>query len=144
MTSAEHAGPVVADTGVFGADLLPTKRVLASSYQPFLAGRPVFISFITVAELRYGARRAGWGDPRLRRLDLRIGTAEVVWPGPQLTGVYVDLRDACARKGHGLAQPVHEADRWIAATAVWLRVPLVSHDNIFREAPGLTLLTALP
>src|SRR4030095_7464145 len=60
----EREGSVVVDTGVFAADLLPTKRALASSYQPFLAGRRVFISFITVAELRYGARRAGWGDSR--------------------------------------------------------------------------------
>jgi predicted nucleic acid-binding protein len=59
----------------------------------------------------------------------RIASAEIVWPGPELTGTYVELRDACARRGHALSQRVHEADRWIASTALWLGVPLVAHDS---------------
>jgi predicted nucleic acid-binding protein len=66
VTRPEPGGPVVVDTSVFGADLLKVRAPLAASYQPFLVGRAVFISFVTVAELRYGARRADWGDPRLR------------------------------------------------------------------------------
>jgi predicted nucleic acid-binding protein len=128
---------------VFGADLLKIRAPLAMSYQPFLVGRAVFISFVTVAELRYGALRAGWGGSRLRRLDARIASAEIVWPGPDLTVSYVELRDACARRGHALSQRVHEADRWVASTALWLGVPLVAHDGVFREVPSLTLLTTL-
>jgi predicted nucleic acid-binding protein len=143
VTRPEPGGPVVVDTSVFGADLLKVRALLAVSYQPFLVGRAVFISFVTVAELRYGARRAGWGDSRLRRLDTRIASAETVWPGPELTATYVELRDACVRRGHALSQRVHEADRWVASTALWLGVPLVAHDSVFREAPGLTLLTTL-
>ena len=78
MTRPEPGGPVVVDTSVFGAGLLKVRALLAVSYQPFLVGRAVFISFVTVAELRYGARRAGWGDSRLRRLDTRIASAEIV------------------------------------------------------------------
>jgi predicted nucleic acid-binding protein len=100
VTHPGPGGPVVVDTSVFGADLLKVRAPLAVSYQPFLVGRAVFISFVTVAELRYGARR-----------------------------------------GHALSQRVHEADRWIASTALWLGVPLVAHDSVFREVPGLTLLT---
>jgi predicted nucleic acid-binding protein len=143
VTRPQPGGPVVVDTSVFGADLRKVRAPLAASYQPFLVGRAVFISFVTVAELRSGARRAGWGDSRLRRLDTRIASAEIVWPGPELTATYVELRDACARRGHALSQPVHEADRWIASTAPWLGVPLVAHDSVFREVPGLTLLTTL-
>jgi predicted nucleic acid-binding protein len=33
----------------------------------------------------------------------------------------------------------HTADRWIAATAIRLGVPLVSNDKIFREVPNLDL-----
>jgi predicted nucleic acid-binding protein len=143
VTRPQLGGPVVVDTSVFGADLLKVRALLAVSYQPFLVGRAVFISFVTVAELRYGARRADWGGSRLRRLDTRIASAEIVWPGPELTATYVELRDACARRGHALSQRVHEADRWIASTALWLGVPLVAHDSVFREVPGLTLLTTL-
>jgi hypothetical protein len=60
-------GPVVIDTGVFGARLAPSGRLLASRYRPVLEGRPAIISFVTVAEFEYGARLAGWGPDRLKR-----------------------------------------------------------------------------
>jgi len=132
------------DTNVFGADLLRPTATLAQAYQPFLAGRAVLVSFATVAELRYGARRAGWGEQRLRRLDARIESAQIVWPGPGQVSAYVELRHECASIGHGLSHHDHEADRWIAASALFLGVPVVSHDGIFRGVPGLTLLTILP
>jgi predicted nucleic acid-binding protein len=59
--SVGSRGPVVIDTGVFGARLTPSGRLLASRYRPVLEGRPAIISFVTVAELEYGARLAGWG-----------------------------------------------------------------------------------
>ena len=60
-------GPVVLDTGVFGARLAPSGRLLAALYRPMLEGRPAVVSFVTVAELEYGARLADWGPDRLRR-----------------------------------------------------------------------------
>ena len=45
--------------------------------------------------------------------------------------------------GHGLGQKEHEADRWVAATAVWLQIPLVAHDAIFTNVKDLELLTWL-
>ena len=108
-------GPVVIDTGVFGARLTPSGRLLASRYRPVLEGRPAIISFVTVAELEYGARLAGWGPDRLRRLEHEIARAEIVWPGPNLTQAYASLRAWCVRTGHGLGQKEHEADRWVAA-----------------------------
>jgi predicted nucleic acid-binding protein len=101
------------------------------------------ISFVTVAELEYGAKLAGWGPERLQRLAYEIGRTEVVWPGPHLTEVYASLRAWCVRTGHGLGQKHHEADRWIAATALWLQVPLVAHDGIFANVKDLELLTTL-
>jgi predicted nucleic acid-binding protein len=38
-----------------------------------------------------------------------------------------------------LAQRAHNADRWIAATAVRLGVPLASSDAIFQDVPGIAL-----
>ena len=42
---------------------------------------------------------------------------------------------ACTRIGHALSQRDHDADRWIAATALRLGIPLVSNDRV--KAPGI-------
>jgi predicted nucleic acid-binding protein len=129
---------------VFGARLIRTRAELARQYHPLIAGRRAYISFVTDAELRFGARWAGWGAARIGRMKDQLATADVLWPGPDLIETYVDLRHRCVSIGHGLAQKEHEADRWVAATALWLGVPLVAHDRIFRDVPGLQLLTTLP
>jgi tRNA(fMet)-specific endonuclease VapC len=135
--------PVIVDTGVFGARLTPRGRALASAYRPVLEGRPAIISFITVAELRYGAKLAGWGPGRLARLDSELARVDTVWPGPNLTETYATVRTWCVKTGHGLGGKDHEADRWVAASAIWLDVPLVAHDAIFANVQDLTLLTKL-
>ncbi len=141
MSSPSERGPVVIDTGVFGADLVPGSR-LAELYEPFVVGRPAFISFQTVAELRYGAFLRDWGTARLLKLESKIASAEVVHSGPELIDAYSRLRVECRRSGHALSQREHDADRWIAATAVRLGIPLVSDDAIFRNVPRLDLLAA--
>ena len=134
-------GPVVVDTGVFGADLSASSKPLADLYAQLLEGRNVLISFVTVAELRFGALRAGWGPKRRYELEETIDAAKVVWPGQALASEYAALRMECLAAGHGLAEKSNEADRWIAATARYVRVPLVSHDGVFVDAPGVDLLT---
>jgi predicted nucleic acid-binding protein len=142
MTQALR-GPVVIDTGVFGAQLTPRTWPLGESYRPLVEGRAALISFITVAELRFGAQLAAWGPRRLRRLGRELERAETIWPGPDLIDAYAALRAWCVKAGHGLGQKEHEADRWVAATAIWLDVPLVAHDAIFANVGGLNLFTKL-
>jgi predicted nucleic acid-binding protein len=124
----------VIDTDVFSADLVPTSR-LAERYAPIITGRPAFISFQTVAELRYGAIRRAWGEARMLKLESKIQRAEVVHSGPELVAICAQLRADCAAIGHALAQREHNADRWIAATAIRLEIPLVSNEN---HLPGRT------
>lgn len=73
----------------------------------------------------------------------RLAAVEVVWPGPALVEEHAELRSRCVRAGHGLGQKAHEADRWIAATAIWLQVPLVTDDGIFFGVDGFAALTVL-
>lgn len=134
---------VVVDTGVFGAHMTPRGQQLAFRYRPILAGRSAIVSYVTEAEMRFGAALARWGPRRLRRLDTELAEVETIWPGPKVAAAYVSLRTWCVRTGHGLGQKEHEADRWIAATAMWLDLPLVAHDAIFKDVDGLTLLTLL-
>lgn len=57
--------------------------------------------------------------------------------------MYAQLRVQRVRAGHALGQRDHDADRWIAATALRLEVPLVSNDQI-KDVPGLVLESATP
>jgi len=136
-------GLVVVDTGVFGARLSPRGNALAWSYQPLLEGRATVPSFVTLAELRFGAKLAGWGPSRFQHLEYELGRVNITWPGEALADVYADLRTWCVRAGHGLGQKDHEADRWVAATAMWLDAPVVAHGSIFANVEGLSLLTKL-
>jgi predicted nucleic acid-binding protein len=141
--SLPDRGPVVLDTGIFSSELVRTGSALADAYRPLIDGRPFLVSFATEAEVRFGATLAGWGQARTRRLEQRLARAAVIWPGPDLVAAYVTLRVWCIQNGHGLGQKDHEADRWIAATAVRFGVPLVTHDAVFRGVDGLELITTL-
>ncbi|CAN5361873.1 hypothetical protein BH20ACT9_BH20ACT9_00930 [soil metagenome] len=136
-----NRGPIVIDTDVYGADLV-TNAPLADRYEPIIVGRPAFLSFQTVAELRFGALRRSWGEARMRKLAAKIAAAEVVHSGDDLVAIYARLRADCVRIGHALGQRGHDADRWVAATALRLGIPLVSNDRIFEGAPGLRLESA--
>jgi len=47
------------------------------------------------------------------------------------------LRAGLSRAGHALSQQIHEADRWVAATALALGLELVAGDGIFDNVAGL-------
>jgi len=66
VTSRPHVGPAVIDTTVFGSALTPTTVALAAQYDRLIAGCVPFISFVTVAELRFGAHHAGRGPTGCR------------------------------------------------------------------------------
>ncbi|MCA1842587.1 MAG: hypothetical protein LC792_05245 [Actinobacteria bacterium] len=74
-------------------------------------------------------------------LELYIARAKEVWPQDELVEKDVVLRVRCQRSGHALAQRNHDADHWVAATA------MASHwrpRRHLRNAPGLTLEMLLP
>ncbi len=121
MTTPDR-GPIVLDPDVFSADVSDT--VLIALYEPIIVGRPAFVSFQTVAELRFGARRRGWGDTRLRKLDAKIAAVEVVHSGDELVATYARLRADCVLIGHALGQR--------------------EHDRVFETTPELQLESAHP
>ncbi len=114
---------------------------LTHDYRALIAASPVLLTFQTVMELRYGALHAGWGELRRRRLERRIAEFVVIQPDDAMITNCAELRHACRGLGHPLASKVHDGDRWIAAAAIRLGLPLISDDRIFQDAPRLTLLT---
>lgn len=50
--------------------------------------------------------------------------------------VCAQLRVDCVKVGHALSDKLHDGDRWIAAAAVRLGCPLVSHARLFVGVAG--------
>ncbi len=117
---------------------------MTDRYRALIETRPVLVAFQTVMELRYGALHAGWGELRRRRLERRIAEFTVAQPDDEMISICAELRQGCRKIGHPLGDKFHDGDRWIAATAIRLGLPLVSHDDGFVGAPRLQLITATP
>lgn len=63
---------LVVDTGVFSAALSRRRRSDFERHVQILSGQQLFLATVTVAELRYGAIVAEWGEARRRRLEQAI------------------------------------------------------------------------
>ena len=145
MTRAAPGMAVVIDTMVVSALINPDRQHPESvEYRALIGERVIVVSFVTVTELRYGALKAGWGELRRRGLERDLGRLTVVQPDDELMRICAVLRAECEREGHGLGHRIHEADRWIAATALRLGIPLVSADGIYAGIDGLTVESGRP
>lgn len=127
---------VVLDNSV--VSLLMRGDSKAEFYQNSITGKRAVISFQTLEEAWFGAIKAGWGEARRNRLAQRLGQFEVVWPTPEIVRICAHLRTERELAGRRLGI----ADAWVAATAIMLRCPLVSHDGDFENIPDLQLVRA--
>ncbi|MEO7837281.1 MAG: PIN domain-containing protein [Acidimicrobiales bacterium] len=130
---------ILVDTGVFSASISRRRRARFEAHIGLMAGHQVFLAAVTVAELRYGALVAGWGDERRRRLEQTIGATTVVPVSDTLLTEVAELRHTCRVAGHALHDPVHANDLWVAASAIHITAPLLTADSVFGSVPGLTL-----
>lgn len=104
-----------------------------------MAGHQIFLAAFTVAELRYGALVAGWGEQRRHQLEQSIAATTVVPISDALLTAAAELRHGCRLVGHALHEPIHANDLWIAASAVHIGAPLLTADAAFDDVPGLSL-----
>lgn len=142
MNSPAARPAVVIDTMTASALINSRRRPgTTNPFEKLIAGRRVVISFATVTELRYGAINGKWGELRRQSLERNLRTFIVVQPDDTLMSMCAEFRSACERRAHPLGQKIHEADRWIAVTALAGDLDLVSDDRVFRTAPGLSLLS---
>ena len=133
---------VLVDTNVFTARLRE-RSPLATNYAKHLFGQRIALAPQTVAEARYGVLSAGWGPARTERLSRLIARARILPVDIDTIEAVAQLRHQCRQIGHGLHQRSHNADLWIAATAIRWSIPLVAHDAIFNGCPALELRTEL-
>jgi predicted nucleic acid-binding protein len=102
------ASTVLLDTNVFTAWLKP-RSGLVPLYGKHVFGRRIAIAQQTVAEARYGAVVAGWGDKRLAALERLIHRSRVLPVDDESTWAYARLRSTCRSLGHPL--PAQDACR---------------------------------
>jgi predicted nucleic acid-binding protein len=130
---------IVVDTGVFSASISRRRRARFETQVGLMTGQQVFLAAVTVAELRYGALVAGWGEQRRQRLEQSIAATTVVPVSDALLTTGAELRHACRQTGHALHEPVHAHDLWIAASAIHIDAPLLTADAVFDDVPWLSL-----
>ena len=123
----------VLDTDVFS--ILIEHRPQADKFSALLGGVDTALAFPSVAELTHGAHRAGWGRARLDWLETEIARHGLLMPTDDLLRLCGVLRAVATRLGHPLGQQVHTNDLWIAACAVYYRLPLVTGNG--RHFAGL-------
>lgn len=144
MTSRQRTTHALVDTDALSWALDPRPTARSEAVRRAIGGRTRVVSFVSVTELRYGALRAGWGELRLRRLARSLSDLDVVQTEEKLINRCAELRLWAHLNGHGLGQKIHEADRWVACTALALDLELIAGDGIFEGIPALNLVPVGP
>ena len=126
----------VIDTDVWS--YLYKGRSEAKLYEPHLFGNILVISFQTEAELLRGALAANWGRTRRQHLESRLQKYVIEPSSYRLSLLWAGAMDSAKRNG----RPIGAADAWVAATALLLGVPLISHNRThFIGVDGLTVIS---
>ena len=129
--------PAVVDTDV--VSYLFKNHSLAPAYQAILAGRPLAVSLITLAEIEYGMEAKNWGAARRDLMHRFLTRFTLLLPDVETARAWARIKNGCEKQG----RPITFADAWIAAAALQLNVPLVTHNSSdYRAVEKLTILTA--
>jgi tRNA(fMet)-specific endonuclease VapC len=127
---------VVVDTNVLSYYIKGDSR--ADLYDQHLEGQRLVISFQTLAELKFWRKRDGWGAAREAALNKQLDGYQIIYPTASTCELFAEARASAKRAG----KPIAAADAWVAAIALELEIPLVTHDpNDFAGVAGLEVIT---
>jgi len=113
---------LVVDTDVVSFNFKRDTR--ANLYHPHMVGKILVISFMALAELDLWVLERQWGRKRKLRLEQRI-RHYVVHPFNRVLCLkWAEATYSARRNG----QPIQTGDAWMAATALALDIPLVTHN----------------
>lgn len=127
---------VVVDTNVVSYVFKGNSR--GALYQQHLDNTTLILSFQTLAELQRWALERTWGAKQKRALKKLLQNFTVIHSSGPLCEQYANVMAGAKAKG----KPILSADAWVAAVALELGIPLVTHNpNDFKGVAGLTLIT---
>ncbi len=114
---------VLVDTNIISYQ--HNKHSFWNAYQPHLSDSVLLTAAQCVAELRFGAFRRNWGVARVASLEQMIGLYKVVYPNDAICTTWAKIR----ANAEAIGRHLENNDAWIAATALTLDVPLVTHNK---------------
>jgi predicted nucleic acid-binding protein len=127
---------VIVDTNV--VSYIYDNHRLSQRYVPHLEGKTTAVAAQTVAELRFGAYNKKWGEKRIGLLESLLSTYVIVHTNDAICTAWAKIRTL----SHVQGRPMSEADTWIAATALALDAPLVTHNaKDFDFIPDLEVIS---
>ena len=131
---------LILDTNICSYEMSddPVAAALATRYRDVWRARHSGLSFQSVAELRVGRELQGWDAARFEEM---MSWFTPVRLSSGIIDAYVYIQTEAALRGRDEAARRSKAgDVWVAATALWLGVPLVTHNaRDFRAAEALGL-----
>jgi tRNA(fMet)-specific endonuclease VapC len=128
---------IVSDTDV-ASFLFNRDPIRGPRYAPHFHGRTLVLPFAVVGEMLYGAEQRNWGAARRLQLERFIRRYQIEYPNYAVCEIWAEVRVAARQLG----LPIERQDAWVAATAVYLHVPLVTHNaGHYAGVPGLQVIT---
>src|SRR3989442_4398824 len=97
--------PAVVDTDV--VSFLFKNHSLAAAYQAILAGRPLAVSLITLAEIEYGMEAKNWGASRPDLMRRFLARFTPLFPDSETARVWVGIKTGFHENARPI--PVHGA-----------------------------------
>jgi predicted nucleic acid-binding protein len=131
MTSVQ----LIADTNV--VSYIYAESTLGRAYEDLIDHRKVGLTGHTIAELRAGSAIGRWGERRLKEYLQFLEEFHHVPSDREMAELCGEIRGMRRRIG----EPIDWADAWAAACALWLDVPLVTHDRDLEGIPDLRVIT---
>lgn len=129
--------PVVLDTDV-ASFLFDQDPVRAPRYEALVEGRSGYLPFVVLGELLYRVEHRRWGPARRARLERFLDRYTVVHSAPDIVRIWAALRAEAGRRG----DVIERQDAWVAAVALTLDLPLVTHNAAdFACIPELQVIT---
>ncbi len=126
----------VVDTDV--VSYLFRKDPVAQLYRQHLVGKLLIISFMTLAEVRFGMLQARWGEQRVAGMEGYLKQFVLYTCDGDLCQTWAQVVYSEKAKG----RIISAQDAWIAATAIQNGIPLVTHNRKhFEGVGGLVLIS---